>query len=154
MSHPQRSHPQPPQRPQQPHVRSRFSVTTSPTPDAERGLLWSSLCLWVRFRFASATANVDYSGQSYKCISMGNGFWNPTDKRKRSAVGKINGLTQVTTSTIAYVIAQVRLSLPHPQISQKLLGTIWAVVMRGMGRRRRSIHIARLLPCDNGALRG
>ena len=38
---------------------------------------------------------------------MGNGFWLPSERKKKSAVGKINGLTQVTPSTIAYAVAQV-----------------------------------------------
>lgn len=38
---------------------------------------------------------------------MGNGFWSSTEKKKKSPVGKINGLTQVTPATIAYAIAQV-----------------------------------------------
>lgn len=38
---------------------------------------------------------------------MGNGFWTPSERKKKSAVGKINGLTQVTPATIAYAVAQV-----------------------------------------------
>jgi hypothetical protein len=38
---------------------------------------------------------------------MGNGFWEPGDKKKKSPVSKINGMTQVTPATIAYAIAQV-----------------------------------------------
>jgi hypothetical protein len=49
--------------------------------------------------------------QAYKCIFMGNGFWEPTDKKKKSAVGRINGLMQVTPATIAYAVAQVQFSV-------------------------------------------
>jgi len=38
---------------------------------------------------------------------MGNGFWTVTDRKKKSAVGKINGMTRVTPATIAYAVAQV-----------------------------------------------
>ena len=38
---------------------------------------------------------------------MGNGFWSPSERKKKSAVGKINGLSQVTPATIAYAVAQV-----------------------------------------------
>lgn len=38
---------------------------------------------------------------------MGNGFWSPSERKKKSAVGKINGLAQVTPATIAYAVAQV-----------------------------------------------
>jgi hypothetical protein len=46
--------------------------------------------------------------QAYKCIFMGNGFWSMSRRKKKSAVGKINGLTQVTPATLAYAVAQVR----------------------------------------------
>jgi hypothetical protein len=38
---------------------------------------------------------------------MGNRFWLPTERKKQSVVGKINGLTQVTPATIVYAVAQV-----------------------------------------------
>ena len=49
--------------------------------------------------------------QAYKCVFMGNGFWSPSERKKKSAVGKINGLTQVTPATIAYAVAQVCFTL-------------------------------------------
>ena len=39
---------------------------------------------------------------------MGSGFWEARDKKKKSPVSKINGMTQVTPATIAYAMAQVR----------------------------------------------
>lgn len=42
---------------------------------------------------------------------MGNGFWSPLQKKKKAAVGKINGLTQVTPATIAYAVTQARFAL-------------------------------------------
>ena len=38
---------------------------------------------------------------------MSNGFWSPSERKKKSGVGKINGLTEVTPATIAYAVAQV-----------------------------------------------
>jgi hypothetical protein len=49
--------------------------------------------------------------ESYKCIFIGSGFWEPTDKKKKAPVSKINGMTQMTPATIAYAVAQVRLIL-------------------------------------------
>lgn len=48
---------------------------------------------------------------SYKCIFMDNGFWLPLQKKKKAAVGKINGLTQVTPAMIAYAVTQARFAL-------------------------------------------
>ena len=45
--------------------------------------------------------------QAYKCVFMGNGFWSASERKKKAAVGKINGLTQVTPATIAYAVTQV-----------------------------------------------
>lgn len=42
---------------------------------------------------------------------MGNGFWKPGDRKTKSSVSKINGMTQVTPVTIAYAIAQVCIRL-------------------------------------------
>jgi hypothetical protein len=47
---------------------------------------------------------------------MGNRFWTPLDKRRKSAVGKINGLTQVMPETIAYAVVQVRVSFSLAQL--------------------------------------
>ena len=38
---------------------------------------------------------------------MGSGFWKPSDKKKKSSISKINGMTKVTPAMIAYAIAQV-----------------------------------------------
>jgi hypothetical protein len=43
---------------------------------------------------------------------MGNGFWSETDKKKKSVIRQINGLAQVTPSTIAYAVAQVWFPFP------------------------------------------
>jgi hypothetical protein len=40
------------------------------------------------------------------------------DKRKKSAVGKINGLTRVTPATIVYTVAQVRIYFSLAQSTQ------------------------------------
>ena len=45
--------------------------------------------------------------QAYKCVFMGNGFWSASERKKKAAVGKINGLSQVTPATIAYAVTQV-----------------------------------------------
>lgn len=39
---------------------------------------------------------------------MGNGFRSLTDHKTKPPVATINGLTEVTPSTIAYAVAQVR----------------------------------------------
>jgi hypothetical protein len=49
---------------------------------------------------------------------MGNGFWSPLEKKKKAAVGKINGLTQVTPATIAYAVTQVRFHRPSAPLTQ------------------------------------
>ena len=66
----------------------------------------SFVCGYVTQFFKSIRAHFIYI-QAYKCIFMGNGFYSPLERKKKSAVGKINGLTQVTPSTLAYTIAQV-----------------------------------------------
>ena len=45
--------------------------------------------------------------QGYECIFMGNGFWSASVRKKKAAVGNINGLTQVSPATIAYIVTQV-----------------------------------------------
>ncbi|KAH9984331.1 hypothetical protein BJV77DRAFT_966229 [Russula vinacea] len=62
--------------------------------NVEKGLLQSSLCLW-----------------AFKCIFMGNGFWMATDKKKKAGISKINGLTHITPSTIAYAVTQAHFAL-------------------------------------------
>jgi hypothetical protein len=57
--------------------------------------------------------------QAYKCVFMGNGFWSLSNKKKKSPVGKINGLTQVTPATIAYAVAQVDFFSSLAQLTQK-----------------------------------
>ena len=47
---------------------------------------------------------------------MGNGFWSPSERKKKSALGKINGLSQVTPATIAYAVAQVCLYSTFAQL--------------------------------------
>jgi hypothetical protein len=79
--------------------------------DAEKGLLRSSLCLWVSDLLFICYNVIDLMYESYKCIFMGSGFWEPTDKKKKAPVSKINGMTQVTPATIAYAVAQVRFIL-------------------------------------------
>jgi hypothetical protein len=78
--------------------------------NAEKGLLRSSLCLWVRCLISFVLLLYQLIFQSFKCIFMGNGFSEATDKKKKSAISKINGLAQVTPSTIVYAMAQVSLS--------------------------------------------
>ena len=75
--------------------------------DVKNGLLCSELCLWVCSFFFWSRSELIYNIQAYKSIFMGNGFWLPSDKKKKSAVGKINGLTRVTPSILAYAVAQV-----------------------------------------------
>ncbi|KAF8225243.1 hypothetical protein L208DRAFT_1380731 [Tricholoma matsutake] len=62
--------------------------------DVKYGLLHSSMCLW-----------------AYKYILLGNGFWMPLNKRRKSVVGKLNRLTQVMLETIGYTVAQVNFAL-------------------------------------------
>ena len=59
------------------------------------------------FKFFWSRSELIQKFQAYKCIFMGNGFWSPLERKRKSPVGKINGLTQVTPSTIAYAVAQV-----------------------------------------------
>jgi hypothetical protein len=61
--------------------------------DAEKGLLHSSLCLWVSDSLFICYNVIDSMYELYKCIFMGSGFWEPTDKKKKAPVSKINRLT-------------------------------------------------------------
>jgi hypothetical protein len=75
--------------------------------DAEKGLLRSSLCLWVSCSIFMLQILWAQFIESYKCIFMGNGSWKPSDKNRKGPVSRINGMTQVTPPTIAYAVAQV-----------------------------------------------
>lgn len=83
---------------------------------------------------------------------MGNGFWEPTDKKKKTSVGKLNGMTEVTPPTIAYAIAQVcQACLSHPSLPSLFSVAIWPIVLQGMGSRRRKFHLGKVLQNDLGA---
>ena len=56
--------------------------------------------------------------QAYKCIFIGNGFWLLLERKKKLAVGKINGLFQVTPATIAYAVAQVHFYFSFTHLTQ------------------------------------
>ena len=60
---------------------------------------------------------------------MGNGFWTALDKKKKSAISKINGLMQVTPSTIAYAVAQVLFLFLSHLFIEPILGTVRLVVL-------------------------
>lgn len=79
--------------------------------DAEKGLLRSSLCLWVSCLIFMLQILWAQFIESYKCIFMGNGSWKPSDKKRKGPISKINGMTQVTPATIAYAVAQVCFTL-------------------------------------------
>jgi hypothetical protein len=72
--------------------------------DAEKGLLQSSLCLWVSHLLFICHNVINLMYESYKCIFMGCGFWEPTEKKKKGLVSKIN---EMMPATIAYMIIQV-----------------------------------------------
>lgn len=78
--------------------------------NAEKGLLRSPLCLWVHCLISFVLLLYQLIFQLFKCIFMGNGFSEATDKKKKLVISKINGLAQVMPSMIAYAMAQVSLS--------------------------------------------
>lgn len=86
--------------------------------NVEHGLLHSSLCCGYIAWFFGVILNSLWNIQSYKCIFMGNRFWLLSQKKKNSAVGKINGLTQVTPVTIVYAVTQVCFNSPITQPTQ------------------------------------
>jgi hypothetical protein len=91
--------------------------------------------------------------QAFKCIFMGNGFWMATNKKKKAGIGKINGLTHITPSTIAYAVAQVCFSFPLIPFIELIKGTFRSIIMRGVGCGRRAVHTPRILSNNHGALR-
>jgi len=58
---------------------------------------------------------------------MGNGFWKPTDKRKKSLVGKLNEMMEVTPTTIAYTVSQVHQLFYHLHLFQITLQAQFAL---------------------------
>jgi hypothetical protein len=68
--------------------------------------------------FLGAVPSLFRNIQAFKSVFMGNGFWLPSERKKKSAVGKINGLTQVTPATIAYAVAQVHFHSTFAQSTQ------------------------------------
>ena len=61
---------------------------------------------------------------------MGNGFWSPLERKRKSPVNKINGLTQVTPSTTAYAVAQVCFYSTFVQVTYFFRGVLHYLLAR------------------------
>ena len=90
---------------------------------------------------------------------MGNGFWSPSEKKKKAAVGKINGLTQVHQQQLrmlllryVFVIHSLHLVMFRPGLAQKpqlWLGPRRLWLSRNLGRAKAptdGLALARLGP--------